>query len=111
MYGLLYPVAFLCQGGDFKARGSLTYTGPKLVTSKSKRLVSVQIEQTMFSSDDLSKLQKLIDEDRPYRIRIQVCRLSSPPLCLLVLCPARLCPSQPLSPHPCAACKNDVVEF
>ncbi|MGB1606623.1 MAG: hypothetical protein ACPIOQ_78560 [Promethearchaeia archaeon] len=61
------------QGGTFAARGTLTYTGPKLVTSRSKRLVSVQIEQTKFSSADLKQLQKLIDEDRPYRIRIQVC--------------------------------------
>ena len=61
------------QGGTFTARGTLTYTGPKLVTSRSKRLVSVQIEQTKFSSADLKQLQKLIDEDRPYRIRIQVC--------------------------------------
>lgn len=61
------------QGGRFTARGTLTYTGPKLVTSKSKRLVSVQIEQSKFSSEDLTKLQQLIDDDKPYRIRIQVC--------------------------------------
>jgi len=65
------PLEHSFGGGKFEARGSLTYTGPKLVTSKSKRLVSVQIEQTKFSSDDLSKLQILINEDRPYRIRIQ----------------------------------------
>jgi hypothetical protein len=60
------------QGGEYTARGTLTYTGPKLVTSKSKRLVSVQIEQSKFSSQDLAKLQQLIDDDKPYRIRIQV---------------------------------------
>ena len=61
------------QWGEFKARGTLTYTGPKLVTTKSKRLVSVQIEQIKFDSADLANLQTLIDEDRPYRVRVQVC--------------------------------------
>ena len=60
----------------FTKRGSLTYTGPKLVTTRSKRLVSVQIEQSKLSDADLSKLQKLIDENRPYRIRIQVALVS-----------------------------------
>ena len=65
-------LSLLLQGDEWTARGTLTYTGPKLVTTKSKRLVSVQIEQSKFSSDDLHKLQKLVDEGRPYRIRIQV---------------------------------------
>ena len=64
------------QGGEYTARGTLTYTGPKLVTSKSKRLVSVQIEQSKFSSQDLAKLQQLVEDGKPYRIRIQVGRLS-----------------------------------
>lgn len=60
------------QGGAFRARGSLTYTGPKLVTTKSRRLVSVQIEQSKLSSDDIAQMQKLIDGNENYRIRIQV---------------------------------------
>ena len=60
------------QEGAFRARGSLTYTGPKLVTTKSRRLVSVQIEQSKFSSEELAQLQKLIDDSGSYRIRIQV---------------------------------------
>lgn len=79
-------------GGDFTARGSLTYTGPKLVTTKSKRLVSVQIEQTKMNSGDLKQLQQLIDDGRPYRIRIQsdvndeksAKVIASIPACLLV---------------------------
>jgi hypothetical protein len=60
------------QGGEYTQRGTLTYTGPKLVTSKSKRLVSVQIEQSKFQSEDLAKLERLVDQGQPYRIRIQV---------------------------------------
>jgi hypothetical protein len=73
-------------------RGKLTYRGPKHVTSKSKRLVSVQVEQSRLSREDLRSFQKLVDANQLYRVRIQsnVNDPSSPkvmasiPACLLL---------------------------
>jgi hypothetical protein len=52
-------------------RGKLTYRGPKLVTSKSRRLVSVHVEQSRLSGYNLDAIQKLVDDNQLYRVRIQ----------------------------------------
>lgn len=57
--------------GSWEHRGKLTYTGPKHVNSKSKRLVSVHVEQAEFTAAQVAKVQKLIDGGVPYRIRVQ----------------------------------------
>lgn len=79
--------------GNFQPRGKLTYTGPKLVTAKSKRLVSVHMEQSELSGEQVSQLQQLMDRDALYRVRIQsnVNDKNSPkvmasiPACMLVM--------------------------
>jgi hypothetical protein len=55
---------------SWKPRSTLTYSVPKLVTAKSKRLVSLQVEQITFSQAELTELQKLVDAGRMYRLRV-----------------------------------------
>jgi len=55
---------------NWESRGKLTYTGPKHINSKSKRLVSVHVEQTEFTAEQVKKLQELIDRGGMYRIRM-----------------------------------------
>jgi hypothetical protein len=67
----LTVITRLFQGkGEFTKRSKLTYTGPKLVTAKSKRHVSVQLEQVSISAADVAKMQKLIDDGDLYRVQI-----------------------------------------
>ena len=64
------PVVFQVSG-EFKERCKLTYTGPKQATAKSRRMVSVQVEQSKLSGSDLTQLKGLVEAGQLYRIRVQ----------------------------------------
>eukprot|EP00286_Rhodomonas_abbreviata_P021299 CAMPEP_0181312804 /NCGR_PEP_ID=MMETSP1101-20121128/13895_1 /TAXON_ID=46948 /ORGANISM="Rhodomonas abbreviata, Strain Caron Lab Isolate" /LENGTH=241 /DNA_ID=CAMNT_0023419685 /DNA_START=164 /DNA_END=885 /DNA_ORIENTATION=+ len=77
---------------EFKPRCKLTYSAPRHGGSKSRRTVSVHIEQTTFSAADLQRLQELSDAGKHYKIRVpsDVSDPDSPkvvasvPACLLI---------------------------
>eukprot|EP00961_Rhodomonas_salina_P048187 647079-Rhodomonas_salina.3 len=57
-------------GGTFKARCKLMYSALRSSGLKAKRTVSVKIDQTTFSPQDLAMLQELVDAGKHYVVRI-----------------------------------------
>eukprot|EP00960_Hanusia_phi_P054809 762781-Hanusia_phi.AAC.12 len=61
----------LSEQDGFVPRSKLTYTGPKSGSLRTKRHVSVHVQQATLSSEDMVKFQKLIDSHGFYKLRVQ----------------------------------------